>query len=102
MVTIKFSSLMISLVTALGSLTLMPDWNVKDDDSIKKMRSWMDWLSKILKLTESLEGMLGTITLGEKDGEHLKIPYRLFDENTSMLSFTEELRTEFPLFADDR
>ena len=88
----------------VGQLKSLGQYAVQEERarSLNQMRSWMDWLSKILKLTESLEGIRGTITLGKKDGEHLKIPYRLFDENTSMLSFTEELRTEFPLFADDR
>lgn len=62
-----------------------------------QLRSWMDWLSKILKLTESLWDPRGSITLGDEDSEHIEIPYRIFDEETSMLSFTEELRTDFGL-----
>ncbi|GAH19975.1 unnamed protein product [marine sediment metagenome] len=56
----------------------------------------MDWLGKILKLSESIDSMSGTILLGDDKGENLEIPYRLFDESQSMLSFEEELRTEFP------
>src|SRR3989338_11582951 len=34
-----FWSWITSLVTALGNFTLMPDWNVNDEVSIKKIRS---------------------------------------------------------------
>ncbi len=65
--------------------------------SINELRSWMDWLSKILKLIESLNGESGTVLMGDPKGEHISIPYRLFDESQSILSFNEELRTEFPM-----
>ena len=65
--------------------------------SIKELTSWMDWLSKILELTETLGDKSGTVLLGDSQGEHISIPYRLFDESQSILSFDEEPRTEFPM-----
>ncbi len=65
----------------------------------EQMTSWMDWLSKIMKLGDAVAGPSGTITLGNPSGEHCEIRYRLFDENQSVLRFEEELRTEF-VFSD--
>ncbi|MBC8184270.1 UvrD-helicase domain-containing protein [candidate division KSB1 bacterium] len=62
---------------------------------IDQLTCWMDWLNKILNLNEKIEGQTGRIKLGEKQGEHISIPYRLFDENQAVLSFEETLRTEF-------
>jgi ATP-dependent helicase/nuclease subunit A len=63
--------------------------------AIDQMTSWMDWLSKILKLGDSVNGPSGTMALGNSDREHCEIRYRLFDENQSVLSFAEELRSDF-------
>jgi len=64
---------------------------------INQLNCWMDWLSKILDLAEAITDQSGQILLGEKQGENTLIPYRLFDENQSILKFEEQLRTEFPL-----
>jgi ATP-dependent helicase/nuclease subunit A len=66
---------------------------------LEQMTSWMDWLNKILKLGEKVSAPSGTITLGKPSGEHCEIRYRLFDESQSVLSFEEQLRTDFA-FAD--
>ncbi|MBN2010271.1 UvrD-helicase domain-containing protein [candidate division KSB1 bacterium] len=63
---------------------------------INQLRNWMDWTSKILGLKIAIDGPMGTILLSNRSGDHLVIPYRLFDENQSILNFEEELRTEFP------
>jgi ATP-dependent helicase/nuclease subunit A len=63
--------------------------------AIDQMTTWMDWLSKILKLGESIAGPSGAFTLGNPNREHCEIRYRLFDENQTLLSFEEELRTDF-------
>ncbi len=62
---------------------------------LEQMTSWMDWLSKILKLSDTVAGPSGTIMLGKQAGEHCEIRYRLFDESQSVLSFEEQLRTDF-------
>lgn len=64
---------------------------------INQITNWMDWLSKILQLLETIDNQSGTVILGEESGEHLEIPYRLFDENQSLLSFEERLRVDFPV-----
>jgi ATP-dependent helicase/nuclease subunit A len=63
---------------------------------LNEMTNWMGWISKILSLTESLDGESGTVLLGDPTGEHLQIPYRLFDESRAGFRFEGELRTEFP------
>jgi len=63
--------------------------------AIDQMTSWIDWVSKILKLGDSVASPSGTITLGDPNGEHGAIRYRLFDENQSVLNFAEELRSDF-------
>jgi ATP-dependent helicase/nuclease subunit A len=67
---------------------------------LEQMTSWMDWLSKILKLGSTVTGPSGTLTLGNPSSEHCEIRYRLFDESQSVLSFEEQLRTDFA-FADE-
>ena len=62
-----------------------------------QLKSWMDWLSKILELIQSVNGSTGIVTLADENGEKLDIPYRLFDESQSVLHFEEQLRTEFPV-----
>jgi ATP-dependent helicase/nuclease subunit A len=61
----------------------------------EQMTCWMDWMSMILNLAESVDAPGGTITLGQPSGEHCDIRYRLFDESQSVLSFEEQLRTDF-------
>ena len=56
----------------------------------------MGWISKILNLIESLDGESSTVLLGDPKGEHIKIPYHLFDESQAAFRFEEKLRTEFP------
>jgi len=63
---------------------------------INEFPNWMGWIGKILNLSESLDGKRGTVLLGDAEGEHIEIPYRLYDENRAALSFEETLRTEFP------
>jgi hypothetical protein len=36
------------------------------------------------------------VLLGDPEGEHIEIPYRLYDESRATLCFEETLRTEFP------
>ncbi|MBN1352982.1 UvrD-helicase domain-containing protein [candidate division KSB1 bacterium] len=64
---------------------------------LHQMTCWMDWLSKILQLAGEIDGQSGSVTLADQSGESLKIPYHLFDESQSLLSFEEQLRTEFAL-----
>ncbi|MCI0514052.1 UvrD-helicase domain-containing protein [candidate division KSB1 bacterium] len=64
---------------------------------LDQLNNWMDWLSKILMLTEKIEGASGTVLLGDPHGIHLKIPYHLYDENQSILNFVEQWRTDFPV-----
>ena len=63
---------------------------------INEFPNWMGWIGKILKLSESLDGQRSTVLLGDAEGEHIEIPYRLYDENRAALRFEETLRTEFP------
>jgi len=63
---------------------------------INEFPNWMGWIGKILNLSESLDGKRGTVLLGDAEGEHIEIPYRLYDENRAALRFEETLRTEFP------
>ena len=66
-----------------------------DATELDSLTCWMDWLNKILNLNKQIEGQTGKVKLGEKHGENISIPYRLFDENQTVLSFEETLRTEF-------
>ena len=63
---------------------------------INEITNWMGWISKILNLIESLDGESSTVLLGDPKGEHIKIPYHLFDESQAAFRFEEKLRTEFP------
>jgi len=63
---------------------------------LNEITNWMGWISKILNLTESLGGESGSVILGDPKGEHIEIPYRLFDESQAALRFEEKLRTELP------
>jgi len=63
---------------------------------IDEITNWMGWISKILNLMESLDGQSGTVLLGDPQGEHVEMPYHLFDENQSAFRFEEKLRTELP------
>jgi ATP-dependent helicase/nuclease subunit A len=63
--------------------------------AIDQMTTWMDWLSKILGLGENITSPSGAIMLGNLNSENCEIRYRLFDENQSLLSFEEELRSDF-------
>lgn len=42
------------------------------------------------------DGERGTVLLGDPEGEHIGIPYRLYDENQAVLRFEQTLRTKFP------
>lgn len=63
---------------------------------LNDITNWMGWISKILNLSETLGGERGVVLLGVPLGEHIEIPYRVFDENRAALHFEERLRTEFP------
>ena len=63
---------------------------------INEITNWMGWISKILNLIESLDGESGTVLLGHPRGEHIEIPYQLFDESQAAFRFEEKLRTELP------
>jgi ATP-dependent helicase/nuclease subunit A len=62
--------------------------------AIDQMTTGMDWLSKILA-GESIASPSEPITLGHPNSEHCEIRYRLFDANQTLLSFEEELRSDF-------
>ncbi|MBN2091257.1 UvrD-helicase domain-containing protein [candidate division KSB1 bacterium] len=63
---------------------------------INNLNNWMDWLTKILNLNEHITENTGTIKL-TADKESISIPYRLFDEYQTLLTFEEQFRTEFPV-----
>ena len=48
---------------------------------INEFPNWVGWISKIVDLSESLDGERGTVLLGDPEGEHIEIPYRLYDEH---------------------
>ncbi|MBN2089027.1 UvrD-helicase domain-containing protein [candidate division KSB1 bacterium] len=64
---------------------------------LNQLNNWMDWLVKIMDLSKKVEAQRGEILFGHPNREHIRIPYRLFDENQSVLSFNEQWRTEFPI-----
>ncbi len=64
---------------------------------LNQLNNWMDWLVKIMDLSKKVEAQRGEIVFGAPNREHIRIPYRLFDENQSVLSFNEQWRTEFPI-----
>ena len=53
-------------------------------------------LGPVLHLSENPDGERGTVLLGDPEGEHIGIPYRLYDENQAVLRFEQTLRTKFP------
>jgi hypothetical protein len=63
---------------------------------IDEITNWMGWISKILNPSENLDGERGTMLLGDPEGEHIEIPYRLYVENRAALRFEETLPGEFP------
>ncbi len=76
------------------SMRSIQEFGVAD---LNQLNNWMDWMVKIMDLSKKVEAQQGEILFGDPKREHIRIPYRLFDENQSVLSFTEQWRTEFPV-----
>ncbi|GAH60444.1 unnamed protein product, partial [marine sediment metagenome] len=54
--------------------------------SINEIIKWIYWLSKIMNLIELLNSESSTVLLGDTKGEHIEIPYHLFNESQASLS----------------
>jgi len=59
------------------------------------LTNWMDWLNQVLGITFKLQGQRGELLYENKTGEKMKIPYRLFADEASLMDSGIEYRTEF-------
>ncbi|MEW5784035.1 MAG: UvrD-helicase domain-containing protein [Bacillota bacterium] len=64
---------------------------------LDQMNNWMDWLNRILGLSFLEKGYRGEIVYGNRAGEMMRIPYRLFTAAEALPGFESLYRTEFPL-----
>jgi ATP-dependent helicase/nuclease subunit A len=64
---------------------------------VDELGNWLDWINRFLGISMASLGSRGEILYGNKTGQLLKIPYRMFSADKTMLGTESEYRTEFPL-----
>lgn len=64
---------------------------------LDELTNWMDWVNRILGISFKAHAIRGEITYANEAGPSMKIPYRKFMIEDSLLGSAREYRSEFPL-----